>query len=52
MTPARAAAAAAIHELAGPKFGEHIVTCLIAVAAMRAALIGMGVDPDEVEVTL
>jgi hypothetical protein len=49
MSPARAASAAAITDLAGPRFGQHIVACLIAVAAMRGALIAMGVDPDDLD---
>jgi hypothetical protein len=49
MSPAYAASAAAITNLAGPRFGPNIVACLIAVAAMRAALIAMGIDPDDLD---
>jgi hypothetical protein len=50
MSQARAAAAAAITDLAGPEMGAHIITCLEAVARLRAEGIAMGIHPDELDV--
>jgi hypothetical protein len=49
MSPARAASAAAITDLAGPKMGPHIITCLIAVARLRAIGIAMGIHPADLD---
>jgi hypothetical protein len=49
MSPARAASAAAITDLAGPKMGPRIIDCLEAVARLRAAGIAMGIHPADLD---
>jgi hypothetical protein len=49
MSPARAASAAAITDLAGPRFSQPIIDCLEAVARLRAIGIAMGIDPGDLD---